>query len=99
MLTCQRKQKVLYATAPGAETAPGAILKKGRFPNILIQALFRRFVKPFPFGSDLGQAEERGVFDPNWGLIYLGQFQPIVKEIRRFRNLYATKAADSLVGV
>ncbi len=87
------------AAAPGAKTAPGAIPKKRRFPNIWNQAFFRRFVKSLPFGSDLGQAGEWGGFAQIREVINLGQLEAFTKEIRHFRNIYVAKTADQLVGV
>ncbi len=58
-------------------------MKKGRFPNILNQAFFRRFGKSFPFGSNLGQAGEWGGFAQIWEVISLEQLEAFTKEIHR----------------
>ncbi len=81
------------------KTAPGAILKNDAFRTFGFGRFFRPFVKPFLFGSNLGQAGERGGFEAIRGVINLGQFQTVTKEIRRFRNFYAAKMADFVVGV
>ncbi len=75
------------------------MLKKWRFPNILIRAFFRRVVKSLPFGSNLGQAGEWGGFAQIRGVINWGQFQAVTKEIHHFCNFYAAKTADFVVGV
>ncbi len=79
--------------------AGGLDLKKRRFPNIRNRADFGPSGKPFPFGSNLGQTGDWGGFEAIRGVIILGQLEGFVKEIRRFRNFYAAKTADSLVGV
>ncbi len=69
----KKTNKAPSAAAPGAETAPGAILKKWRFPNIWNRTIFRRFVKSLPFGSNLGQEGDWGGIKAIRGVIYLGQ--------------------------
>jgi len=54
-------------------------LKKWNFPNILIRAVFRPFVKQFPFGSNLGQAGDWGGFAAIREVIILEQLEAFTK--------------------
>ncbi len=90
----KKTNKTPSAAAPDAKMAPGAILKKRRFPNIWNRAVFGPLVKSLPFGSNLGQAGDWGGFAQIWEVINLEQLEAFTKEIRRFRNFYAVKTAD-----
>jgi len=81
------KAKIVPNTAADdAYTAPGALLKKWGFPNILIQTIFRRFGKPHPVGSDLGQAGDWRGGALIQGVIYLRVVGSLYKRTPPFLN-------------
>ena len=81
------------------QNSTGGNFEKTAFSKHFDSDVFSTVRELTPVWVKSGSGRGVGGVTPNRELIYLGQLEAITKEIRRFRNFYAAKTADILVGV
>ncbi len=98
-ITKRRKQIKPHAQQPPVPKWHRGDFEKGAFSEHLKSDDFSTVREVTPVWVRSGSDGGVGRFCPIREVIYLGQLEAFTKEIRRFRNIYAAKTADSLVGV